>query len=160
MRVRILWDAGHRKRKGKPDMCGIVGLFLKDEQLKSELGRLTAMMLIEMSDRGPDSTGFAVYGEECAGVTKICAVAARGSADWSKIASLLSTAIGAAVTFQQVDDHAIFRTTGNGEAARKWLIDNVADATVLSQGRSIEIYKGVGNPGDIAARLDLQRRKG
>jgi amidophosphoribosyltransferase len=141
-------------------MCGIVGLFLKDEQLEPELGRLTAMMLTEMCDRGPDSAGFAVYGQENAGVTKICAVDPGGLADWSKIASLLSMAIGAAVTFQEIEDHAIFRTSGDGEVARRWFIDNVADATVLSQGRSIEIYKGVGNPGEITARLDLQHQKG
>ena len=43
-------------------MCGIVGLFIKDPSLEPELGRLTAGMLATMSDRGPDSAGFAVYG--------------------------------------------------------------------------------------------------
>ncbi|MGH6793538.1 MAG: glutamine amidotransferase, partial [Methyloceanibacter sp.] len=43
-------------------MCGIVGLFIKDPKLEPELGRLTAGMLATMSDRGPDSAGFAVYG--------------------------------------------------------------------------------------------------
>ena len=43
-------------------MCGIVGLFIKDPSLEPELGRLTAGMLATLSDRGPDSAGFAVYG--------------------------------------------------------------------------------------------------
>ena len=42
-------------------MCGIVGLFLKDASLESRLGALVAPMLVALSDRGPDSTGFAVY---------------------------------------------------------------------------------------------------
>ena len=42
-------------------MCGIVGLYLKKSELEPELGRLTALMLHEMSSRGPDSAGFAVY---------------------------------------------------------------------------------------------------
>ena len=42
-------------------MCGIVGLFLKDQRLRAGLGRLFAPMLIEMSDRGPDSAGLAIY---------------------------------------------------------------------------------------------------
>src|SRR5665809_150228 len=46
-----------------PPMCGIVGLFIKDPKLEPELGRLAAGMLATMSDRGPDSAGFAVYGE-------------------------------------------------------------------------------------------------
>ena len=45
-------------------MCGIVGLFLKNVALEPELGRLTAAMVRELRDRGPDSAGFAVYGEE------------------------------------------------------------------------------------------------
>ena len=42
-------------------MCGIVGLFLKDESLQSQLGSLVESMLSEMGDRGPDSAGFAIY---------------------------------------------------------------------------------------------------
>ena len=52
-------------------MCGIVGLYLKNRELEPELGRLTALMLHEMSSRGPDSAGFAVYGE--GGASKVSA---------------------------------------------------------------------------------------
>ena len=45
-------------------MCGIVGLFLKDQSLQPQLGTLLAEMLVTMSDRGPDSAGIAVYGDE------------------------------------------------------------------------------------------------
>ena len=44
-------------------MCGIVGLFLKDPALEPQLGSMLAAMLGVMSDRGPDSAGFAVYGK-------------------------------------------------------------------------------------------------
>ena len=43
-------------------MCGTVGLFLKDRALEPQLGSLLGGMLVTMSDRGPDSAGFAVYG--------------------------------------------------------------------------------------------------
>ena len=52
-------------------MCGIVGLFLKDPSLEPQLGSLTEAMLATLSDRGPDSAGFAVYGEGRSGETKI-----------------------------------------------------------------------------------------
>ncbi len=42
-------------------MCGIVGIYLKNEALNPGLGKLLAAMLIEMSDRGPDSAGIALY---------------------------------------------------------------------------------------------------
>src|SRR4051794_324161 len=44
-------------------MCGIVGLFLKDPSLEPRLGGLVADMLAVMTDRGPDSAGFAIYGD-------------------------------------------------------------------------------------------------
>ena len=141
-------------------MCGIVGLFLKDAKLAPELGRLTAAMLAELRDRGPDSAGFAVYGGEVPGITKICAVAGNGAVAWDKIAKQLAKATGAGVTVEEIEDHAIFKTKGDGETARKWLIDNVPEATVLSQGQSIEIYKGVGDPNAIATHLKLAARKG
>jgi amidophosphoribosyltransferase len=141
-------------------MCGIVGLFLKDARLAPELGRLTAAMLAELRDRGPDSAGFAVYGGETAGVTKICVVAGEGAVGWPQTAKRLSKAVGASVTVEEIEDHAIFKTKGDGSAARKWLIDNVPEATVLSQGQSIEIFKGVGDPNRIAERLELAARTG
>jgi len=141
-------------------MCGIVGLFLKDSRLEPELGRLTATMLAELSDRGPDSAGFAVYGNETAGITKICAVARAGSVDWAHIAERLAEGVGASVTVDAIEDHAIFKTFGDGGLARKWLIDNVPEATILSQGQGIEIFKGVGDPNRIATRLQLPARKG
>jgi amidophosphoribosyltransferase len=141
-------------------MCGIVGLFLKDAKLEPELGRLTAAMLAELRDRGPDSAGFAVYDGERAGVTKICAVARQADVAWQQIAKRLAKAVGVSVTVDEIEDHAIFKTTGSGDAARKWLIDNVPEATVLSQGQSIEIFKGVGDPNRVAARLGLAARKG
>ena len=136
-------------------MCGIVGLFLKDKSLEPELGRLTAAMLHEMRGRGPDSAGFAVYGDAEKGVSKICAVRRASTLDWNDVVERLSQATGDRITLRTIEDHAIFSTKGDGEIARKWLIDNVAGATVLSQGVSVEIYKGIGDPDIIADRLQL-----
>src|SRR5438270_9752918 len=141
-------------------MCGIVGLFLKNQALQPDLGRLTSLMLRELCDRGPDSAGFAVYGAETEGTTKICMVNRNGAVDWRAVARGLGQAIGAEVAVEEVEDHAIFKTNGAGDIARKWLIDNVPAAYVLSQGHSIEIFKGVGNPAAIMDRLDLSERRG
>jgi amidophosphoribosyltransferase len=141
-------------------MCGITGLFLKNKALHDDLGRLTGLMMREMCDRGPDSAGFAIYGDESGDETKICAVARGGRVDWDSGARRLSDQIGAEVTVETLKDHAIFRTAGRGDSARTWLIDNLPEAIVLSQGQSIEIFKGVGNPNLIIADLDLSHRSG
>ena len=141
-------------------MCGIVGLFLKNDALQGELGRMTGAMLRELCDRGPDSAGFAVYGPVTGRATKLCMVSRNGAIEWQSIAKQLGAASGADVAVETVEDHAIFRTEGAGDTARKWLIDNVSGAYVLSQGQSIEIFKGVGNPATIMDRLELEGRSG
>ena len=42
-------------------MCGIVGLYLKNAKLHSRLGEMFTPMLVEMTSRGPDSAGVAIY---------------------------------------------------------------------------------------------------
>jgi amidophosphoribosyltransferase len=141
-------------------VCGIVGLFLKSSALEHELGRLTSLMLHEMCDRGPDSAGFAVYTAPTPDMAKVCTLASGGAVDWRDVADKLSAATGSEVEVKAIDDHAILTISGDGGAARKWLIDNVPAAIVLSHGQAIEIFKGVGDPDRVAERLGLSSFSG
>ncbi len=141
-------------------MCGIVGLFLKTDRHRHELGRLSALMLHEMRERGPDSAGFAVYDEGRPGRTRITVLAEGHQPDWSATAGALEAVLGTEVTARPVLDHAVFETSGDGRKARQWLIDNVADLDVLSYGHQIELYKSVGDPDLVATRYDLAERAG
>lgn len=140
-------------------MCGIVGLYMKTDKYVGELGRLSALMLHEMRERGPDSAGFAVYGETDA-VDKMVLLSKTGETDWVHLARRLAEATGLDVEQQPIWDHAVFRVTGDGLKARRWIIENAPDVTVLSLGRSIEVFKGVGNPDQVAERFDLAGRSG
>ena len=42
-------------------MCGIVGIFIKNKKLEAKLGIYLSKMINNMSSRGPDSAGFAIY---------------------------------------------------------------------------------------------------
>lgn len=140
-------------------MCGIVGLFCKTDTHRHELGQLTAVMLREMRDRGPDSAGFAVY-DDGAGNTRITVLAEGLELQWPPIAAALENVLGAEVTVRSVSDHAVFSTAGDGRAARQWIIENVAGVSVLSYGTRIELYKAVGDPDRVAERYDLASRSG
>jgi glutamate synthase domain-containing protein 1 len=141
-------------------MCGIVGLFLKTERHRPELGRLTAMMLHEMRGRGPDSAGFAMYDAGTPGTTRLTLLSEGREPEWSPIAQGLETVLHAEVTVKSIQDHAVFSTTGDGRTARQWIIDNVPDVDVLSHGEQIELYKSVGDPDLVASRYDLASRAG
>ena len=146
-------------------MCGIVGLFLKTDAHRHDLGRLTAVMLHEMRDRGPDSAGFAAYDTADPGRTRITVLAegqrAEGQRlDWGPTGAALQDVLEAEVTVRAIHDHAVFTTAGDGRVARQWLIDNTVGVSVLSYGTQIELYKSVGDPDLVASRYDLTSRSG
>ncbi|MFN3613313.1 MAG: class II glutamine amidotransferase [Rubrimonas sp.] len=138
-------------------MCGIVGLFLKNDALVPDLGRLTSLMLHEMRGRGPDSAGFAVYGAPEPGA-KLVLLGAPDT-DWTALAGRAQSALDADTRAEPLRDHAVIRTAADGDEARRWFIAN-APVTVLSLGRSIEVFKGVGDPDAVAARFGLAGRSG
>ena len=43
-------------------MCGIIGLFAKQDNISANLGAHLSKMLESMSERGPDSAALAIYG--------------------------------------------------------------------------------------------------
>ena len=75
-------------------MCGIVGLFLKEQDLQPRLGSMLGQMLQVMTDRGPDSAGFAVYGEGAADHFKLTV---RGS-NLASLSRMLSGSVGYALS--------------------------------------------------------------
>ena len=68
-------------------MCGIVGIYLKNEDLNPELGGLLSAMLIEMSDRGPDSAGVALYRDPVPDSSGKLTLHVAGSYDWMRCKS-------------------------------------------------------------------------
>lgn len=134
-------------------MCGIVGLFLKNEAMEPELGALLAGMLEVMTDRGPDSAGFAVYSDGGAGHVKLTV---RGS-DLGGVAA----ALGAGASGVVRDTHLVLSVPADREAAvRQWLRQERPDLSVVGAGRRIELYKEVGLPGDVARRFGLSGMSG
>ena len=139
-------------------MCGIVGLFLKDAALQPRLGALMAPMLAEMTERGPDSAGFAIYRDGPARPTLSC-LAPEGF-DWDGAAERLAQATAADVTVERISDHALLRVGGDLRAARRHLIDTEPDIAVLATGEAIEVFKGVGDPMQVARTFGLAERSG
>ena len=65
-------------------MCGIVGLFSKSPAIADRLGEHLADMLVQLSDRGPDSAGVAVYRDPAPpGAAKLTLFSADPAEDWA-----------------------------------------------------------------------------
>ncbi len=142
-------------------MCGIVGLFLKDPKLEPQLGALLTDMLITMTDRGPDSAGIAIYSGARDGLGKITIQSAQPGVDFKDLDGELHDAIGKPVTMLVKSTHAVIEVPMDQiEAARSALAKLRPGVKVMSVGDSIEIFKEVGLPKDVAARFDVSKMKG
>ena len=75
-------------------MCGIVGLYLKKSELQIQLGKLFKPMLVEMSSRGPDSAGVAIYRNQVkAGQTKFSLAHIDPGFSWKKLGTDLAASL-------------------------------------------------------------------
>ncbi|MBV9748244.1 MAG: glutamine amidotransferase family protein [Acetobacteraceae bacterium] len=136
-------------------MCGIVGLFLKDPALEPQLGRLTAEMLEVMSDRGPDSAGFAIYSAPAPKSVKLTLRGPEGKA-LGDLAAELSRATGLDLPVTVRGDHAVLLVPAAREAElRELLAERLPGLRVAGAGKRMEIYKGVGLPAAVSARFGL-----
>ncbi|MDA7949683.1 MAG: glutamine amidotransferase family protein [Hyphomicrobiaceae bacterium] len=137
-------------------MCGIVGLFLKDQSLAPRLGDMLTEMLITMTDRGPDSAGIAIYGDAKPGKVKLTVQSSTPDQDFAGLAEDLGARLGAAVDQSINDTHAVLDIpAGQFEAAREALAEIRPSVRIMSRGESLEIYKEVGLPKDVATRFSL-----
>lgn len=140
-------------------MCGIVGLFIKDPLLEPELGRLTAGMLATLSDRGPDSAGFAVYGEGRSGETKLT-LRGKSAASMKETAERIGRAFSGA-NIMLHDTHAVIGVDdGSLPRLTEWLAREMPDIELVGRGRRMEIYKEVGRPENVTERFDLAAMHG
>ena len=90
-------------------MCGIVGLFAKSAEIEESLGRHLGAMLEQMSDRGPDSAGVAVYRDPApSGSSKLTLFSADPLQDWEALADELRHAFGGSPEPEVRSSHAVF----------------------------------------------------
>jgi len=88
-------------------MCGIVGLFLKDPKLEPKLGDMLTDMLITMTDRGPDSAGIAIYGEENSKKSKLTVQSDSPAEAFGSLEKSLGKVLKGGVSLSQKDTHAV-----------------------------------------------------
>ena len=116
-------------------MCGIVGIYLKNEDLNPELGKLLAAMLIQMSDRGPDSAGIALYRDPVDDSSCKLTLHAAVAYDWDSLQTAMAAHLQADV---KLDVSAL------EELGLMMLAARDADGELTSGSSSI----GGLNPGD------------
>lgn len=150
--------------KGLAAVCGVVGLHLKDPDLHERLGRLLVPMLGCLIDRGPDSAGMAVYGQELPeGCLRWSLRVDDTDADWYGIAAAVAAEMSqdvAEVTVQPYGPAATLTVTGSEATVRRALTRAAPGVRVVGYGRAVEIFKDVGAADSISQRYRIPERAG
>lgn len=142
-------------------MCGIVGLYLKNQALESQLGELFEPMLIAMTGRGPDSAGFAIYGDEVGDdMVKLTLQHADEHYPWHQLASQLEEEFQTEVSVMHNANAAVFKLKADEQAVRDAIAEYTTGVHVMSVGKSIEIVKSMGLPEVICEKFNLKGMKG
>lgn len=133
-------------------MCGIVGLHLRSPELYPRLGELLAAMLGEMSDRGADSAGIAVYGDPewspygqgCVSVTDIAE----------------APDLGPDVDVAQVDTTYLLSADMSSEDLLSLVREAYPTALISGFGPDLAVLKGVGHPRALTESWGLAKAQG
>lgn len=142
-------------------MCGIVGLLIKNAPLRERLGELMVPMLTGMTERGPDSAGLAVYTTPVAEERrKLSLYVGEHFLDWNDLLQELRQEFGPDQEIAAHGNHAVLTTGSDSDVVSAWLSRTFPKVAVLSVGQSIDLYKDVGAPADIARRYRFADLKG
>jgi glutamate synthase domain-containing protein 1 len=148
-------------------MCGIAGIIYRDGS--RDVGRDMTRMLQSMKHRGPDSTGYALYGQPHDGqvVMRYTLADANTPRDFefddriqrhqTQVVTRLKAA-GARVEDVEPETEYAYRTTLTYGGDLKDLtdrIEDIPDAEVLSIGRSLEIIKDLGDAETVSEQYGL-----
>lgn len=157
-------------------MCGIAGLLVRDSGLEPQLGGLLASMVEALDERGPDSTGLAVYsglpgsaepvglglsdGDGEAPVLRI-SLGADEEVDWSALGGSLLELCGGGVDLQRFGPGLVADVPERFVAqAHSLLTAQWPQVRVLGMGRNLRILKDTGRPSDTCARYGIRSWEG
>jgi glutamate synthase domain-containing protein 1 len=152
-------------------MCGIAGIIHRDGP--SDIGSETTAMLQSMKHRGPDSTGFALFGKPSdLVVIRFKLADANDKRDFEfrdrlerhrlEVESRLNK-IGATIDRVEGETEYAFRAVVRYEGDMKPLADYLEDVPgceVLSLGHSLEIVKDLGDAEEVAKMYNLKGFQG
>jgi glutamate synthase domain-containing protein 1 len=138
-------------------MCGIAGLYSKTPAFQARLGSDLAKMLDQLSFRGPDSAGVAVYRDPAPfGSSKVSLFSDDPSYDWEGLHVELEVEFGEASEPSVRASHATFVIAADAADAQAWLAVRRPELRLMSAGSTIEIYKEAGPPAAFVKRFALE----
>jgi methylamine---glutamate N-methyltransferase subunit A len=142
-------------------MCGIVGLHLREPALYASLGELLTTMLGELVDRGPDSAGIAIYGDDIwspAGHSTVTLLGCPVPA--TQLAGTLTAELGVTVTGIDMPPTTVLHAPVHHEIFAAATRTAAPDARLIGFGSELAVLKGTGDPRELASTFGLPHARG
>ena len=140
------------------NMCGIVGIYLKKKNLHNKLGIYLSGMIDNMSTRGPDSAGFAIYNNKKSKTYKYSLCVSKDY-NIKEVENKLHEKFND-VLIKIISDHIVVSTKITPKKFISFIKENFNKITIVGYGKSIEIFKQVGNPKEIVKKFNLKNFSG
>ena len=142
-------------------MCGIVGLLVKNQKMRANIGELMLPMLIGMTERGPDSAGLAIFGTPVANDSrKFSLYSSDVDFNWQKLGHDFLNHLGSAAKIEQKVNHAVLTTHIEPSTVKVWMKEHYPQLHMLSVGQLMDVYKDTGTPAQVAARYEFDKLSG
>ncbi len=141
-------------------MCGVAGLFAKNSQARARLGADLAAMVEHLAERGPDSAGFAIYGEPPEDDFTRLSVLASAEGGWEGVVEELGAEFGAARLIADRGDQATVAVDADPASALAWVALARPDLVALGAGATLEVVKRVGPPAGLVDAAGLRALSG
>jgi amidophosphoribosyltransferase len=141
-------------------MCGIVGLHLREPSLYPRLGELLTGMLCQVTERGPDSAGVAVYGDPSWSPPGRATVSVlTGTRTPDDVRTALASALPEVEVVDAGQTLLVHAATGV-DALVAAVRSALPGVVVIGQGEDVAVLKGVGHPQALAAEFGLASAQG
>jgi glutamate synthase domain-containing protein 1 len=134
-------------------MCGVIGLLIRDRALQPQLGSMLVTMIEALDERGPDSSGIAVYADRGPRDTSDTArlqvsLGSDEPVDWGRLAASLEDHFGKTVKPVAFGGGLVLEVPPEEEGA-------LTNVRVLATGLNLRVLKDTGRPTDTCARYGV-----
>jgi glutamate synthase domain-containing protein 1 len=144
-------------------MCGVIGLLIRDPALETELGRMLVPMVNALAERGPDSSGMAVYSRPAAeerpdlGGSPIMQVSlgSDGSVPWDDLAAWVSSRFSGASVHVSVSGIRVDVAATMMDELTESLGELWPSVHVFGTGQMLTVVKDTGRPEDTCRRYGV-----
>jgi glutamate synthase domain-containing protein 1 len=150
-------------------MCGVVGLLVRDRSLEPQLGSMLVTMIEALDERGPDSSGIALYADDDpvgaggaapGGRVKV-SLGSDEVVDWGAVVDALAGRFGGAADSEPFGAGLVVQVPEAMETELgSFLAGSWPQVRVLASGLNLRVLKDTGRPTATCTRYRVDRWSG